>query len=339
MIRGDVNVEQPRRLAIHEGRRLFEEHVARSPIIGGTKNSTQKRYRTVLDKLEAFAAKSNITDWHGIDEYFLKCHASNLEKMRLAPKTVYTEINVLKAAFKWLSGQGLIQAPPLKLQTRKPNSQRAYCYKTEEVEAMLSHCDQSPKLAWLRHIITALASTGMRIEELLQLRCSDIDLENKILTIADESGFADRSADKPTTKSGRTRELCIRDELVAVFQAIPRKGKFVFVGPRGGRLRADTVRNVFVREVIKPLAPRFPKKYKNVKGFEDGRLHSFRHYFCSICANSGKIPERVVMAWVGHADSQMVQHYYHLHSEESRRKMRQINPLGSHGRRPAEDAE
>ena len=35
------------------------------------------------------------------------------------------------------------------------------------------------------------------------------------------------------------------------------------------------------------------------------------------------------MDWVGHADSEMVRHYYHLSREESRRIMDQLDLLGT----------
>ncbi len=43
------------------------------------------------------------------------------------------------------------------------------------------------------------------------------------------------------------------------------------------------------------------------------------------------------MNWLGHADSEMVRHYYHLNDEESRRKMDQLNLLG--GRDECSDAD
>jgi hypothetical protein len=36
-----------------------------------------------------------------------------------------------------------------------------------------------------------------------------------------------------------------------------------------------------------------------------------------------------VMEWLGHADSDMVRHYYHLSNEESRRQMAKLNILES----------
>jgi integrase len=123
-----------------------------------------------------------------------------------------------------------------------------------------------------------------------------------------------------------------------VLESIPRTDQYVFHGPRGGRLKADTLRNCLVRDVIEKLADRFPKQFEGEQSFEDGRLHSFRHYFCSVCANTG-VPERIVMEWLGHSDSEMVRHYYHLNDEESRRKMDQLDLLGEGDGRSAASEE
>jgi integrase len=42
-----------------------------------------------------------------------------------------------------------------------------------------------------------------------------------------------------------------------------------------------------------------------------------------MCANLA-VPQRVVMRWLGHEDSRMVEYYYHLHDEEARRQMGRI---------------
>lgn len=90
----------------------------------------------------------------------------------------------------------------------------------------------------------------------------------------------------------------------------------------GGRLKADTVRNIFIRDVLTPLAPSFPYPDGEI-GFSDGRLHSFRHFFCSLCAIEG-MSQQVVMQWLGHRDSKLIQHYFHLHDKESCEQMRRI---------------
>ena len=136
-------------------------------------------------------------------------------------------------------------------------------------------------------------------------------------------------------KSGRSRSFPIHPDLLILLQGMPRIDAYVFHGPRGGRLKPDTVRRILVREVIEPLTERFPAP-NDEKGFRDGRLHSFRHYFCSTCANS-RVPERMVMDWLGHVDSEMVRIYYHLHDREARQQMAGLDFLGGAGGRTAGD--
>ncbi len=92
-----------------------------------------------------------------------------------------------------------------------------------------------------------------------------------------------------------------------------------------------------IREVIDPLAKKFPIP-DGERGFRDGRVHSFRHAFCSNCANNG-VPERMLMGWLGHANSEMIRHYYHLHNEESQRRMNDLDFLGGAGGRSDSDDE
>ena len=49
--------------------------------------------------------------------------------------------------------------------------------------------------------------------------------------------------------------------------------------------------------------------------------------------------ERMVMDWLGHADSEMIRHYYHLHDEEAKRRMDGLDFLGGAGGRSVGQAE
>tara|TARA_R110002073_G_scaffold8761_8_gene46915 strand:+ start:7040 stop:8305 length:1266 start_codon:yes stop_codon:yes gene_type:complete len=318
-----------KRLTLAAGRKLFDDHNERPILVGGTKPSTRKRYRAILDKFLRYASTIRVSEWNQVTERTLSEYAKHLDAEGYARKTIYGELNLLKTAFKWLCTEGHIDRNPLKLKLRKAECERAYCYTSEEVNSMLKLCKEREELSWLHAVITALACTGLRISELASLKWSDIRFSDRTLTIADESGFSDQqSSDRRSTKSSRSRHIPLRNELHTLLQSLSQNEAYVFRGPRGGRLKPDTVRNILVREVIEKLTPRFPKKFAGQRSFEDGRLHSLRHYFCSVCANTG-IPERIVMEWLGHADSEMVRHYYHLNDEESRRKMDQLPPLGN----------
>ena len=190
---------------------------------------------------------------------------------------------------------------------------------------MMAHCFARKELLWLGQIIVALACTGLRIGELAQLRWTDVNLRAGLLRLLDSSRHAPK-AERATarhTKSHRERSLPIHAEFRSVLETMSHHvDGLAFHGPLGGRLKPDTVRNVLIREVLIPLDMKFPK-IVDQKGFRDGRLHSFRHYFCSTSANCG-VPEQVLMAWLGHRDSKMVKHYYHLHQEEGQRQMAKI---------------
>ena len=54
------------RLSLADGIRLYREHVGRSPVTGGARASTQKRYRAVFDKFEPFATREGVQCWNDV---------------------------------------------------------------------------------------------------------------------------------------------------------------------------------------------------------------------------------------------------------------------------------
>jgi integrase len=325
-------IRQGRSLPLEEGRRLYEKHIARPRVTGGTRKSTQKRYRTVFDKFSVYAASIGVTVWNGVTAEVLTGYAGHLEGQGYAHKTLTNELTTLKQAFKWLiKAEHLAGMKPIELKLRKAESESPYCYRPQEVMAMVEYCRARPSLKWLCDVVIALACTGLRIAGLASLRWPDIDFDAGRLKLTDETGRPLQADQKRRElKSGRSRTFPIHRDLMVVLKGLARQDTYVFHGPSGWHLTPSTVRRILVREVIEPLAKEFPTP-AGQKGFRDGRLHSFRHYFCSFCANNG-VPERMVMDWLGHADSEMIRHYYHLHDEEAQRRMDELDFLGGSAR-------
>jgi integrase len=319
----------PTPLELGVGRKLYEEYLARPRSVGGVKPSTRKRYRPVFDKFLPYAQSQVVTDWRDVDAGLLTRYAGYLEKLPRSPKTQRNELVVLVQTVKWLIDSGhLFGKERIKLKFGKIESERAYCWRTEEVAAIVQFCQAHPKIAWLGDVVVALACSGLRISELAAMRWRDIDLPKRMLFLPDESSYASRQGLEPRDrKSGRGRSFPIHADLLPVLIRQSRKGDYVFRGPRGGRLKPDYVRNVLVNKVVNKLAEQFPSP-DGARGFRDGRLHSFRHYFASMCAHTN-VPILTVMEWLGHQDSSMVRHYFHLHDAESRRQMDRLNPLGN----------
>jgi integrase len=123
---------------------------------------------------------------------------------------------------------------------------------------MVDHCREKEELDWLADVIVALACTGLRIAELADLRWSDVDLAQRIVSLTDESGLVGGSdVARRTLKSGRSRRIPLHDQLFEILRGRTAQRASVFQGPRGGKLKPDTVRNVLIRDVLTPLAPQF----------------------------------------------------------------------------------
>lgn len=321
-------------LTLQEGQRLFMEHITQPAVSGGKRPTTAKRYRAVLQKFLPFAAEKRIQYWQAVNQRLVNAYIQFLDSDDYAYPTLHFEACVIRTVQRHLVKAGLL--PPdavIRVELAKPSASDRYCYTTEQVAAMVAHCRNTPKLFWLGQVIIALATTGMRIGELADLRWHDIDMVRDTLTLPDNSRSGTRHGrqNARTTKGGYTRTLLIHRDLNAVLVDMPRRADGrVFSGPKGGILKPDTVRNVLVREVITPLVSHFSDSTDDAEanGFATARLHSFRHYFVSTAADSGT-PEQMLMSWLGHKSSDMIRRYYHNRPEVARPFMERLNLLGA----------
>ncbi len=326
----ELETELDTKLALAEGIRIYKEYVARSPVTGGTRPKTQARYKAVLDKFELFALEQGVQFWNDVSARLLDRYAAWLDGEGYAYRTEFLELTTIKQLVNWLIVEKhLPEACRIRLPLTRPTGTDTYCWRPAEVEAILTQCNDVDELAWLGDVLRALACTGMRISELAGLRWTDIDFTNNLIKLTDETAAVARQRSRKARqiKNRRSRSFPIREDLRRVLERIERQPDgWVFHGPRNGSLSPDICRRTLIKEVLKPLEEQFPTPVEEI-GFKDGRLHSFRHYFCSVCANTG-VPEQVVMRWLGHQDSKMVKHYYHLHDDEAQRQMKRINFVG-----------
>lgn len=311
--------------SIEAGIKVYLEHASRSQQLGGAQPKTWGRYASILHDFKIFADSKGVVYWEGVTKKLVEAYVEHLEAEGKAQSTIGHEINILKQTVKYFIGEGLLPTKSrIKVSVKIPDGTTTYCWQPAEVRAMREFCRARVELQWLEYVIVGLTCTGLRISELIGLRWSDI-VDGKMIRLTDERNLRHRARNRKLRmiKNGRGRILPVNEDLRPVLNCIPHlPDGLVFHDGEGKALTGDFVRRTLINRVLIPMKDQFPG-VSDEKGFQDGRLHSFRHFFCSECSNSG-VPENVVMRWLGHSDSKMVRHYYHLHDAEALRQMQSV---------------
>ncbi|HEX8524199.1 MAG TPA: site-specific integrase [Tepidisphaeraceae bacterium] len=325
--RSTLTEDQSLALPLKEGAQAYMTHVGGPAVMGGAGKSTVKRYRAVFDKFIRYASSQGVDDWRAAGKPVLQGYGCWLDDEGYEYATEYLELTTIKQAINWMIEEKLIPAScKLSLPLKKPVGTTTYRYTPGEVAAMVERCRKTLELNWLGDVVLALTHTGLRISELANLRWSDLDEGLTRISLVDESrtGTSVHRAVARTTKTHRDRSLPIHPRLREVLEKLPRlKDNRVFHGPNGGVLKPDTLRIILIRDVLTPLSKQFQAQATK-QGLIDGRLHSFRHYFVSAAASSGKVDADTIISWLGHRDSRMVRHYFHIFEERATAQMQAI---------------
>ena len=144
----------------------------------------------------------------------------------------------------------------------------------------------------LEPLVLLLLNTGMRFGEASQLRHSDVNLKDRLITVRGEGA-----------KSGRTRVIPMNLESHRILSAIAGKpDDYVFPGDDGARL--TTVKKSW-------------SALLKVAGITDFRIHDLRHSFASRVKRGGA-DLYAVQRLLGHSSPVMTQRYAHLQPDDLR---------------------
>lgn len=186
-----------------------------------------------------------------------------------------------------------------------PGHKRAkpYVYSDAEIDALLGAAlalaPDDGLNRWTYHTLFGLiAVTGMRLGEVIDVECGDVNLDAGVLTVRlTKFGKSRLVPLHPTTCSALRNYAARRDAHLG-----PRGGSTFFVNRRGNRLRPDVVEHVFLR-LSRQIGLRRP-------GDRTGpRIHDFRHRFAITtlinCYRSGRDAEQQIPAlstYLGHTN-------------------------------------
>ena len=130
-------------------------------------------------------------------------------------------------------------------------------------------------------------AAGLRREELLGLKWSDIDLSKGIIhvrrQVLRQNG---KLVEAPLTTKNSYRSIAIRAKTINVFRGMEQKDEYVFPSPYGGQMSPDSVLHMLQR-VLKRA------------GLERIRFHDLRHTFSVLALQNG-MDVKTLSAMLGH---------------------------------------
>jgi integrase len=267
----------------------------------------QKRARGILDTqtLPRFGGlklvglrREEVERWQAERREKVSGSTANKELMRLG--------HVLNRAVTW----GYLKANPARgIKRAKEAPGRTRYLTPEERDTLLNGADVTVKAkdgrAWttrrepnpaLRLYILAALQTGARRGELAGLTWADVDMKARTVTFR-------------RTKNGDARSAPMTDTLREVLQALPRP-----LDP-GARVLPGRDPAVLTRA--------FARLCDDLK-LVNLRFHDLRHDAASTLTMAG-VPQRTVMAILGHRDPRMTMRYQHLTPEHLREAVRALD--------------
>ena len=107
----------------------------------------------------------------------IRCYLTDYQARKQSSKVTIDNIRrILSSFFSWLEDEDyILKSPVRQIHKVKTGKTVKETYSDESLEMMRDHCDNARDLA----MIDLLASTGIRVGELVKLNRSDVDFENR----------------------------------------------------------------------------------------------------------------------------------------------------------------
>lgn len=269
---------------------------------GGRSESALRAYRTAVDDLLSWAARSG----RGEELFEERAIVDHLDdyRQRVSPAaaTYHRRFLILRRFMRWLSSREGVPDPFLDLEApRKPRHESEWLTHTE-FRRMLAAAGRplrrhSGIVERDRLVLLALVTTGLRRSELISLDWRDLSLDGPQPSLLVRHGKGDKPRRQPLAPQ-------LADELQQLQQQLrPAGSEPVFCGLAGGRLQPKVLAAIIKRAAVRA-------------GLEKRvTAHTLRHTAATwLRQETGDT--RLVAEYLGHADLSTVSRYAHVAERE-----------------------
>ena len=252
-------------------------------------------------------------DVQRVDKTVLEDFIASEQQRGLSVKSQARLISSLKSFYEFLVIEKLCENSPAELlEQPKPRRALPVVLSVREVTDIIDSVDLSqPEGPRNRAILEVLYSCGLRVSELINLRLSDIFINDGFVRV---TGKGDKQRLVPLGEPA-SESILNYLEIRSLMPIAVKHADFLFLNRRGHKLTREMIFHIVRKQTLsagieKEVSP-----------------HTFRHSFATHMVENGA-DLRVVQEMLGHSSILTTEIYMHVNSETWRRSIIDHHPRG-----------
>jgi integrase/recombinase XerC len=255
---------------------------------------TCKHYRRDLLALAAYCDEAGIARWADIDTEHVRAFSARCYRRGLSARSIQRRLSAGRTFFRFLLREKQVrQNPIIAVSAPKSGKRLPGNLDADRMARLLDISGNGPLVDRDRAILELLYSSGLRLSELTDLNCGDVDMSDATVRVTGK-GNKDR-----IVPVGRRALQAIRQWDLSRVQLAAADEKALFVSSRGTRI---STRSVQARVTY----------WARRQGIDTKVYpHLFRHSFATHLLESSH-DLRAVQELLGHANIATTQVYTHL---------------------------
>lgn len=272
--------------------------------------NTIEAYRNDLAHLEAFMMRNNL-NLENVTLEQLHTFAASLHEYGITPRSQARVLSGVRSFFRFLVLDGVVESDPTELLEWPSLPEHLPVVLTlQEIDRIEDSIDLSKaEGARNRAIIEVLFSCGLRVSELVNMKLSDLYLEDRVLLVRGK-GNKERLVPVSNKAIADLKRWFFDRNLMKIK---PGEDDYVFLNRRGAHLTRTMILIMVKRQaeeagIKKTISP-----------------HTFRHSFATALLQGGA-DLRSIQAMLGHEKIDTTLVYTHISNEQLRKAILEHHP-------------
>lgn len=272
--------------------------------------NTIEAYRNDLAHLEAFMMRNNLK-LENVTLEQLHTFAASLHEYGITPRSQARVLSGVRSFFRFLVLDGVVESDPTELLEWPSLPEHLPVVLTlEEIDRIEDSIDLSKaEGARNRAIIEVLFSCGLRVSELVNMKLSDLYMEDRVLLVRGK-GNKERLVPVSNKAIADLKRWFFDRNLMKIK---PGEDDYVFLNRRGAHLTRTMILIMVKRQaeeagIKKTISP-----------------HTFRHSFATALLQGGA-DLRSIQAMLGHEKIDTTLVYTHISNEQLRKAILEHHP-------------